>query len=129
MAYLAKLFQGRIGRREYLYGIVLFFLIFAVTGWLVMQMKLSVNWSGLFLVHAALIGLYYVFFISFQVRRLHDIGASGVWWLLMFIPFVVFGMVVYLSIKKGDTAANQYGVFRRDVSIFNHLFLLNTWAD
>ncbi len=124
-SYITKLFQGRIDRREYVCGIVLFWLIFAATGWLALQMKPYGVWPGLFLAHAVLIVIYYIFFISFQVRRLHDIGAPGTWRLLMLVPFVVFVMVVYLSIKKGDAGTNQYGISLGNKSIFNHLFRLD----
>lgn len=47
------------------------------------------------------------------VRRLHDIGQSGWWVMLMFIPQVgqILGLVllVYLAISEGNAHANQYG--------------------
>ena len=43
------------------------------------------------------------------IRRLHDIGRSGWWWLLIFIPFVNFNMVIYLMCKNCDTGTNRLG--------------------
>lgn len=43
------------------------------------------------------------------IRRLHDIGRSGWWWLLIFIPFVNFIMGIYLMCKKGETGPNRFG--------------------
>lgn len=43
------------------------------------------------------------------IRRLHDIGRSGWWWLLIFIPFVNFIMGIYLMSKKGETGPNRFG--------------------
>ena len=43
------------------------------------------------------------------IRRLHDIGRSGWWWLLVFIPFVNFIMGIYLMCKKGETGPNRFG--------------------
>ena len=43
------------------------------------------------------------------IRRLHDIGGSGWWWRLIFIPFVNFIMGIYLMCKKGETGPNRFG--------------------
>ena len=43
------------------------------------------------------------------IRRLHDIGRSGWWWLLVFIPFVNFIMGIYKKKKKGETGPNRFG--------------------
>ena len=43
------------------------------------------------------------------IRRLHDIGRSGWWWLLVFIPFVNFIMGIYLMSQKGETGPNRFG--------------------
>ena len=47
--------------------------------------------------------------IMLIIRRLHDIGRSGWWWLLVFIPLinVIFG--IYLMAKKGETGPNRFG--------------------
>lgn len=46
--------------------------------------------------------------ISISVRRLHDIGRSG-WWLL--IVFTIIGIipVIYWACQAGTRAANQFG--------------------
>ena len=47
------------------------------------------------------------------VRRLHDIGQSGWWVMLMFIPQAgqLLGLIllIYLAIQQGSAHANQYG--------------------
>jgi uncharacterized membrane protein YhaH (DUF805 family) len=46
--------------------------------------------------------------ISVAVRRLHDIGRTGWWWL---IAFTVVGIIVliYWACQKGDAGPNAYG--------------------
>ena len=59
-----------------------------------------------------LIILQLIFFLpslAITCRRLHDVGKSGLTFLLVFIPFV--GIFVLLSnlVKKGDVSINAYG--------------------
>ena len=59
-----------------------------------------------------LIILQLIFFLpslAITCRRLHDVGKSGLTFLLIFIPFI--GIFVLLSdlVKKGDVSINTYG--------------------
>lgn len=47
--------------------------------------------------------------IAIAVRRLHDIGKSGWWWLIIIIPFI--GIIIYIVFlaTKGDAGPNAYG--------------------
>ena len=47
--------------------------------------------------------------ISRGVRRLHDIGRSGWWWLLIFVPLIGAIMLVYWFVQEGDRFQNAYG--------------------
>lgn len=53
--------------------------------------------------------IYFLPSLAIICRRLHDVGKSGLTFLLIFIPFV--GVFVLLSnlVKKGDNAINVYG--------------------
>ena len=42
-------------------------------------------------------------------RRLHDIGESGWWLVLLFIPFANFYILYLLYLKAGDATTNKYG--------------------
>lgn len=44
-----------------------------------------------------------------MIRRLHDIGLSGFFVLLSFIPIVSLGFMLYIFFKQGTTGDNQYG--------------------
>lgn len=50
-----------------------------------------------------------VFIISITIKRWHDLGQSGWWTLLNFIPLVNIGLWIYMICKKGDSGSNQYG--------------------
>lgn len=62
----------------------------------------------------AVIGIIYMLAvfvpnIALAVRRLHDIGKSG-WWLLVgFVPVVGIFVLLYFYIKEGDAEANAFG--------------------
>ena len=59
-----------------------------------------------------LIILQLIFFLpslAITCRRLHDVGKSGLTFLLVFIPIVgIFVLLSYL-VKKGDASTNAYG--------------------
>ena len=44
-----------------------------------------------------------------RIRRLHDVGLSGYFILLAFIPFVSLGLLLYLLCKHGTEGDNAYG--------------------
>ena len=44
-----------------------------------------------------------------MIRRLHDVGLSGYFILLAFIPFVSLGLLLYLLCKHGTEGDNAYG--------------------
>ncbi len=46
--------------------------------------------------------------IAVGVRRLHDIGASGLWILIGFIP-VVNLVLIYFFAKDGESGSNRFG--------------------
>jgi uncharacterized membrane protein YhaH (DUF805 family) len=46
--------------------------------------------------------------ITATVRRLHDIGKSGFWYLLCFVPFGGIVLLIW-TIRRGDDGDNDYG--------------------
>ena len=44
-----------------------------------------------------------LFYWAVVVRRLHDMGRSGFWGLLLLIPLIQFGAILWLGIAKGQT--------------------------
>jgi uncharacterized membrane protein YhaH (DUF805 family) len=47
--------------------------------------------------------------LSVLVRRLHDIGKSGWWFFIGYIPFIGNFWLLYLVCKDGDNRENSYG--------------------
>lgn len=50
-----------------------------------------------------------LFSVSLSVRRLHDIGLGGWWWLIIGIPIVNFFFLLFLAVKPGQNKENKYG--------------------
>ena len=46
--------------------------------------------------------------IAVGVRRLHDIGRTG-WWLLIILTIVGILVILYFSVLGGDEGENEYG--------------------
>lgn len=47
--------------------------------------------------------------VAVWVRRLHDVGRSGWWWLLALIPVIGWIILFYWSVRRGDVGANIFG--------------------
>lgn len=59
--------------------------------------------------------LYIVFFyyiIVITIRRLHDLNQTGWLCLLMFVPLVSIGLMLYIMFAKGTPANNDFGAPR-----------------
>jgi uncharacterized membrane protein YhaH (DUF805 family) len=102
--------SGRSSREEFWRYSNFYFVAVAITGYLVSVFSDSNPDSREVLRKIpALIDFILVFpFIGLSVRRLHDIGKSG-WWYL--ISFTIIGTIplVYWSAKKSEPQANIYG--------------------
>jgi uncharacterized membrane protein YhaH (DUF805 family) len=57
---------------------------------------------------------------SLSVRRLHDVNHSG-WWLLLVLTGIGALVILYWTIKKGDTDTNKYGINPLDPTIESEL--------
>ena len=55
----------------------------------------------------SLIGL--IMQITLGVRRLHDLGHSGLWAIIFCIPVLYFVILLALFFRKGDAGDNAYG--------------------
>jgi len=47
--------------------------------------------------------------LALGFRRLHDVGRSGWWWLLVLIPIIGWIVLFYWSVSRGDAGPNAYG--------------------
>jgi uncharacterized membrane protein YhaH (DUF805 family) len=95
-------FSGRARRREYWTFVVLhvaaYFVLFIVD---IVIGTLYIFW-----------GLYFVATIvptlALAVRRLHDTGRSGWWYLLNFVPIASLAVLIFL-LMDSQPGPNQYG--------------------
>jgi uncharacterized membrane protein YhaH (DUF805 family) len=44
-----------------------------------------------------------------RVRRLHDIGKSGWWALLMIVPIIGALVLIYFAVQDSQEGSNEYG--------------------
>jgi len=104
-------FSGRSRRKEYWYfnlfnGIVFLFLIlFAVP--FSAQEKPSMLPLGLLFAYSLVIMIPG---LAVTIRRLHDIGKSGWWYFIAFVP-LVGGLVLFVfTLLDSEPYANQWGL-------------------
>jgi uncharacterized membrane protein YhaH (DUF805 family) len=113
MNYIKKIYSGRIGRKNYILGILfsvlaLFLLLFLVSALsLLFASLLSLHiYTYLNLFFIAVGGIiFWIYYLSIHVRRLHDIGRNG-WWSLL---YVLFPFHLWLMFCRGQENKNQYG--------------------
>lgn len=96
-------FQGRARRKEYW----MFFLFNFLITMLLSMIEVMIGLGGI------LSGIYGLFVllpsIAVNVRRLHDIGRSGWWMLLSFIPVVGLIVLLVFAVLDSQPGENKYG--------------------
>lgn len=100
-------FEGRSSRAEYWY-FLLFYLVFAF----VMGLFIDDDGPGLIVgVAAFVIGIAnMIALIAVSVRRLHDIGKSGWWLFIGFIPIIGGLILLVWHCVRGDDGNNRFGL-------------------
>ncbi|WP_282134496.1 DUF805 domain-containing protein [Seonamhaeicola maritimus] len=103
-------FKGRARRKEY-WMFTLFNIIFLYALVLISAALVSATDTIEFLF------LYFIYFLAIfipslavGIRRLHDVGKSGWFYLIGLIPFIGGIWLFVLFITEGDKGPNQYGV-------------------
>ena len=104
-------FNGRARRKEY-WMFLLFNIIFALVAMLVdnllgMRINEQIPYGYLYLLYGL---ATFIPGIAVGVRRLHDVGKSGWWYLIAFIPLIGGLYLLYLFIQDGTPGSNDYGV-------------------
>lgn len=107
-------FKGRARRSEYWWFLVFNSLVSIFLNCIIQPIANS-NSNSMFLVCLALF-LYLAYLVGMiipawavTVRRLHDIGKSGWWWLIAFIPIVGSLVLLVWSCQDSDVCENKYG--------------------
>ena len=98
-----KDFDGRARRREY-WMFVLFMAIFAIVAGIIDAILGTI---------CVFVGIYYLAMllpmIAVSKRRMHDIGKSGWWLFITFVPVIGSLWYLFLTIQDGQPGSNQYG--------------------
>ena len=104
-------FSGRARRQEYwmfvLFNMIFAFLIAFVGGLLGEMFNASELGMALYVIYLLAI---IIPSIAVLVRRLHDIGKSGAWFFISFVPFIGGIWLLILMCTEGERIENQYGV-------------------
>ncbi len=105
-------FKGRASRKEYWMFMLTYVVLMVIAG-------LLIALSALFLYEGLIITLVILFMVgmfgliipsvAIQVRRLHDIGYSGWWYLIGFIPYIGGIIILVMSALPSEVGTNQYG--------------------
>jgi uncharacterized membrane protein YhaH (DUF805 family) len=101
-------FRGRRGRGEHV-GLYFAYTIpgFIYAG-LVDFLQPTANIIALIVLAPVFLVMTYLVLTN-HVKRLHDLGKSGWWVLLFFVPFVNIICLFYLFFARGQATDNQYG--------------------
>ncbi len=119
-AYLKQIFSGRIGRWHYFFAHMTVSLLCAILAFTFLASGLlsikflddSFLYPAMFLfmfLFLLILLIASVFGLSLSVRRLHDLGHSGWWTLIGFIPWVSVVLAIYLLFFKGEQVPNHFG--------------------
>lgn len=98
-------FKGRTSRRDYWIFTLIHFLISFI---------MLMTFSVFGLEYLSILFVLYILFsflptIAITVRRLHDIGKSGYFILVLLIPYIGIFWIFLLTIISGNEGENKYG--------------------
>jgi uncharacterized membrane protein YhaH (DUF805 family) len=109
-------FTGRARRKEYWMFLLIHIIIIVVLATLAGIGSAAGGRNGpnpLGGLFGAIYGLYVLALLipslAVLVRRLHDTGRSGWWWLISFVPFVGGIILLIFTVEDGQRGDNQYG--------------------
>lgn len=107
-------FKGRARRKEYWMFILInaiFVLLISLTEVLIRGKSIfDAGISGITLALLLFYGLFTLLpSIAVSIRRLHDSGRSGWWYLITVIPYVGIFVFVYFMVLDSEPDENKYG--------------------
>ena len=95
-------FSGRARRSEYWYFTLFNCIVSFATSFI--GTRLHFGWLASIISLALLLPA-----LAVCIRRLHDIGKSGWWYLIGLIPVVGFILLIVWFCRDSEAGANQYG--------------------
>lgn len=118
---IVRFFRGRITRKIFITGYIIIFILYNLFNFIFNRQFFSPLRGSV----ESLVYLILLFFVcSLTVRRLHDTGLSGWFFLIILVPGFNIIFTLFLLIKQGDKTANMYGSPLNNTSIFLALFRL-----
>lgn len=110
-------FEGRSSRQEFFYFLLIALLLSVFLGFLlqwlipadIINLKTTVLSLIVTLIYGVFASVLYFALISVTVRRLHDIGKSGLNILWVALPILGWLYIFYLCCKKSEPYHNLYG--------------------
>ncbi len=108
---MSVFFSGRISRLNFFINWLAYIILLIILE-IVLYMVITQNRSlqvpfAIISVIVYLIGVVYL--ISLYIRRLHDMNLSGWLTLLMLVPLINLGLLIFLFFKRGSISNNNYG--------------------
>ena len=106
-------FSGRARRKEYWYFVLFNVVVSIVIGALARTIggeNLERTLNGIWSLAVLIPGLAVVW------RRLHDIGKSGAWWFLVFVPVVGWIILLIWFCQDSQPGENQYGPNPKEIT-------------
>ena len=97
-----SVFEGRAGRKEF-WMFVLFNIVISAV------LALVDNVLGLYFLNALYALLVLIPSLAVSVRRLHDIGRSGWWNLIVLLPLIGFVALIIFWASESQQMENRYG--------------------
>jgi uncharacterized membrane protein YhaH (DUF805 family) len=95
-------FTGRAARPEYWW----FFLSYVIVYVIAIALFSAIKTPLLALI---VVLAYFIPLLSAAVRRLHDTGRSGWWYLIGLVPLVGFIILIVFLATEGNPGSNEYG--------------------
>jgi uncharacterized membrane protein YhaH (DUF805 family) len=100
-------FNGRATRKEYwtfiLLNTVVIYSLVLLPMFEIQMLSTMCAWC--FIIYGFII---IIPLITVSVRRLHDIGKSGWWYFVNFIPYVGFIVFLVFMLQRSDVGINRY---------------------
>lgn len=115
ISYRSRLFNGRVNRINFIFGLVLVFigpiLMVFLMGIVGGNSSVDAVIRGILLILNLALGLVAVIIgLSLYSRRLHDLNKSDWYFLINFLPYVNILFILYLTFWPGNSVSNKYGL-------------------
>lgn len=102
-------FSGRTSRKDF-WMAYLFYLIFCIPVGIVGGILTAI--TGIETISSVVSGIYGLAFmipmLAMEIRRLHDIGKSGWWFFISFVPCIGWIWLIVLLATPGVQGPNEY---------------------